>query len=516
MATPSAVEEVVTHRISISIGGDSAPRSVSTDVITSEKVIESLGKFSCLSRSQQFHRCRELQEAEVRELYRKIPIVKLFARQWEIAGYELPRICSFNRAVPSSEKRQLSFGSGCKDFAHVNEFLIPCGMPFMVTTCRSFGIVYSTPFFSVIPKLIPSVPRSLFSMASLTYQKVEQNPVFRHELAYNYAMHIELPMSTVDALNLTDFWGKLVVECAELLRSPVVHPPVAILPNLLKEMKKLLLTTLPKWCNRITYHMSVERLLEADGPSYVRELLVFLVRVLDECVDQSKSGWISEARRCFEEPILPERLVAGLKIVIELVSTSKINRINSKVRDNLQLLLDTTDIVERRYYADLVDSGVVHRHDFRDWFTLWRPKCPNLQREAFVVQLASAFVTAFLCHGNRACIPTFFQLEQRRIVHMQCLYDDIVLDELNIQLDNSKPVSRESLCDLLKSDMIYESPLGKLIESRIVRQLLTLVEENLKVGEVKKRCCTDLGALAYKVATLVSLHFVGASQYYSI
>lgn len=504
----------ISARTLISQSKESASEPISTnDVVSDERLLNKLRKFSCPSNSEIIHTHQHINEEDILELYNRIPIVVMFRKFWGTEGYILPEICSLNNRPSMCEPCSFGFGNKCEDFTHSNEFIIPACMPFMVTRSPVFGISYVTPFFTFLPKLMSKIPKPLFALNSLTFENVENFIAYRHGLAYNHMLKIEIPNSFFNALNDNTFWMELIIECSELLKNPVVHAPVVLLPNILKAMKTLLLTIIPDRMNDIYFYLAPERLLEPDTEAHLHNMLQFLLQTLHECVEPSKIKWVYEAQRCFEEAGNAEKLVTGLKIAIELFTCDKIMTINRKISKNLQSMLDTTVVVERRYYDTAVITGKISKHDFIDWLMKWKPCGQAHTNLACELQISSALMTSMISRENRIVVPKFFDLDKKTIKELQCCFDDMLLENINNELDNC-PQFRTGLVDALESQHIFETHFGKLVESRLVDQINRLVEENLTIQKLNPKLTTPIEYFAHKLATLVSLHFAGARPYY--
>ena len=466
--------------------------------------------------SKAFHQCSTVDGQKLNEFYNKSSIMKLFVKHWDVEPYLLPHVCTYNRDVSNFRFYRHNSQKRCSDYTTISPFWIPTGMPFMVTDNPLYGIVFTTPFFSVIPRMVPETPESLFSLSTLKYEGLHDNIMFRHELAFNPSLTVEFPESTVSALNLDPYWRLVIIECAEKIRNPVVHAPLALLPVILEKGKQLCSSVCPEYRERIEYTMSTEILLESDNANFWQDLVSLLIDVIKKIINPRRRRWLREAEVYFEDCTNPQKLVAGIKIVIELLLTTKLERINVAIKQNVQELLDSSGICEESYYNYLVETLVVKETDFMDWFAVYKPRKAAVNHMSFVLQLTTAFLTSLISHEHRITVPRIFELDKKRILRMQDSFDRLLAQQIQNELTQVKPATQALLHELIENNRICTSPFGKLVESRLIAKIYEEVESMLNSKVVKKEGLTKLQRLASKIAVMISLHFAGASKYYRL
>lgn len=421
------------------------------------------------------------------------PVVDEYATAWSIE--------------PASMMRACSAACGPSGLGNPDDFLVPSGMPYTVLESSNFGIVFSTPFYSVIPALISPSQRNVFCIGRLTLDKVILNAPFRHELMFRPDLQLE-PPAVKPATTTGMLWQNLEYECRVLLE-PGYHtrPPIVSLPSILEGVRALMLNVLAaSYMHQILYLFDPKRLLMTtlEDSSGLEELFSFTINVLQESVLPQRKRWIRVMRQHFDSldgsttvEGYSGHLVQGLRVTVALLSMTKLDQINGQIRQRVPLLLKTVVPVERAHIEHLQAVQNLFPQHPREWIEgqltieelqvklkegLPRISTPDFSSAAQLKswRLLSRLVVGFIWHlrSSRPAeskLPVTFELDCERIDRIKADIHLLVQDKIRRRANvMSRRSSRYKSClpEWLERNLEPTSSVFKLVETKLMWQLV--------------------------------------------
>jgi len=486
--------------------------------------------------------CLSLNVSEFYSFVENLEVVQIYAKEWEAVPHFMPQICGVNSefyfCCPFSSSNHQP-----KAHDHPSQFLVPPGMPFSIHYSSVYGRVYCTPFFSVIDVCQAHFPSAIFSLSKLTLSRVVNSHIFRHELAFNSELLIEPPPKSLAACSPGELWMGLKMEIMDLMKSHRAPASFSMLAQFLTGVKHMMLSITPADLSpHIRELFDPSRLFALENTSStansLAETIDFTGYILETIMLPMRRNRMTKLQECFansHENV--SKLVVGLQMAVELLNLTKIDHINSQIRERISLLRCNTGIFERNFYKAQLRLGEIDRSDFSKWLRM-QPRIEDLicneatieplqfSQEEILNRLTAGFIYSFLRARCQTSSSKLFKQDTRRIQTIQKRLESITRSELEQSIGAMQNSSRKKLCEspYLNASKVYE-----VVENRVVMTIAAKVYENLAASFLSKPLLksssfTTFGlglkdlenalTLVPELTIILSLHWIGAGEYY--
>ncbi|MCH0629135.1 TCP11 family protein [Kocuria palustris] len=332
--------------------------------------------------------------------------------------------------------------------------------------------------------LIPPLPPiNLQSLKEIDLHEILKNPQLRHDILFDpqlqFRPNLDGERGKRKKSIIDKYWLEIQKECRQYFTPPSRPIKINRLPILFQTLRDVLLSLLPnKDRPQVNEIMDIELLVQQlnHGSFDFVEMARWLGDVFKSHCAPMRDGWVLEMIQKFvdaERQHLVELLVAGLRLIFQILEAMKLDVANHQIRILRPVLIGTAVDFEREYFQLLISHNKIYIDDSLTWFykkysqaiKLGDVRPDDYSDTTLKPVIISLIIDLLSCRHMATEFPTTLAFDHTRLVLLRADVRQLVCVQL---------------CLVLYRQLAAKKPsrLAPLVISQVQQEILLIVTDD--------------------------------------